>query len=122
MLVSTLFIKEMWTLIPWSASTHKLFPFSDVMITNQTYYSYACHYAVALVVSMVIYDKFDQCKSVFGPWMILNALEFIEYFVTYNQPLAYVTAGDHKFHVTITNIRYIVISILTIHKLLTWKT
>lgn len=118
---STLFINELWTLTPFSYTTYQLFPFVDTAITKRAYYALACHYAVMVVILMVLYYKFDKLRVVFGVWFILNALEFIEYFLTYNKAVFFVHIGSHEVGINMTNIKYLVLSFLTIFKIITWS-
>lgn len=114
--MTTLFINELWTLEPYSTETYKMFPFTDTLISKRAYYALACHYAVQVVTLMVLYAKFDSYRFLFGTWAVLNALEFVEYFFTYNKSIFFL----YDFGVNMTNIKFLVLIILSIQQL--WKT
>lgn len=112
-MVSTLFVNELWTLEPYSTTTYQMFPYAETWISKRAYYALACHYAVMVIILMVLYTKFETYRVLFGVWFILNALEFVEYFLTYNKALYYLHYKQHQVGVNMTNIKYVVLIILT---------
>ena len=70
---------------------------------------------------MVLFAKFDKLRLVFGVWFVLNCLEFIEYFLTYNKAVVFVHWNGNEIGVNMTNIKYLVLTFLTMFKIIKWK-
>lgn len=118
LIISTLVIKELWKLFPYSEVTFKMFPYSEQMITKQTYFWFFCFYAIQLIVVSSWYYKFESYRKIFGVWFIFQALEVIEYYFTYNEPHIWICFGDHKeehqIGINIIKFKYVAVIGLTI--------
>lgn len=113
LIVSSLFLKELWTLFPDSLVTYKMFPYSDTMITKQTYIWFLCYYGIWLIIVHSWYYKFPDYRTLFGVWFLFQAVEVIEFYFTYNEALYYLHYKQHEIGVNVTNIKYVVLIILT---------
>lgn len=120
MIASTLFIKELWTLYPSSTLEYKMFPYSETMITKQTYIWFMCYYAIQLIVVHTWYYKFPEYRLIFGVWFILQVMEFIEFLFSYNEALLWFYIDTHKINLNVINLKYLTIISLTTHHLI-WK-
>jgi hypothetical protein len=120
LILSTLFIKELWTLFPADPTEINPFPFSDQPITKQTYIWFICYYAIQLIVVHTWYMKFPEWRLVFGVWFIFQAMEFVEYFLTYNESKIWFLIDRHQININVINAKYITIFTLTLRKFL-WK-
>lgn len=90
-LVVTLFIKDLWILHPEILQNyndipyHKLFPYSDSLITWPTYIYFACAHVVQLIVLRVLWVKFEGYRYLFAVWFWIQSAQFADYFLTYNE-------------------------------------
>jgi hypothetical protein len=113
LIVSTLFLKELWTLFPYDTETYKLFPYSETMMTKQTYIWFLCYYGIWLIILHSWYYKFVDYRIIFGVWFLFQIAEFVEFYFTYNEALYYLHFRQHKIGVNVTNIKYVVLIFLT---------
>ncbi len=116
-IVSTLFLDKLWKLWPDSTVVFKMFPYSEVEITKQTYV-----WMVFLNIITMIYVhswcyKFDQYRAIFGVWFCLQFLQLIEFLFTYNEALVSFEVSGFLIGINIMNIKYLTIFSLTLHKL-----
>lgn len=117
LIISTLFIKELWTFYPYSEQTYKMFPYSPTLITKQTYFWFFCFYAIQLIVVSSWYYKFEECRVIFGVWFIFQFLEVIEYYLTYNEPHLWIWVDlnrEHKIGLNVIKFKYLSVGVLTI--------
>jgi len=117
LLVSTLFLDKLWKLWPDSTVVFKKFPYSDTLITNQTYVWMIFLNVILLIYIHSWYYKFDEYRVIFGAWFCLQFLQLIEFFLTYNEALAHIEVSGFLIGINVMNIKYAVIFSLTLHKL-----
>lgn len=118
LIISTLFIKELWKFYPYSETVYKMFPYSEQMITKQTYFWFFSFYAIQLIVVASWYYKFEDYRFIFGAWFIFQILEFIEYYFTYNEAHLWFYIGqpieENKIGLNVIKFKYFTIVILTL--------
>lgn len=85
-LFSIYFIKEAWTLLPYDNTEYKLYWLSDMAVTKEYYWGTACTYLVWCVLIYIIHQLWESCRDIVKWFLIFQILEFIEYFITYNDP------------------------------------
>lgn len=118
LIVSTLLLRELWTLFPDSTVAYKMFPYSDTMITKQTYIWFLCYYGIWLIIIHSWYFKFSDYRLLFGVWFLLQVAEVIEFYFTYNEALYYLHFRQHKIGVNVTNIKYVILIFLSGYELI----
>jgi hypothetical protein len=117
LIISTLFIKELWKFYPYSDQTFKMFPYSDVMITRQTYFWFFCFYAIQIIVVASWYYKFEEYRLIFGAWFIFQVLEVSEYYFTYNEPHFWIWLDrkeENRIGLNVIKFKYITVITLSI--------
>lgn len=120
LILSTLFIKELWTMFPADSVEHSLFPFSDITITKQTYIWFLCFYAIQLIIIHTWYVKFPEYRLIFAVWFWFQVMEFVEYLLNYNESKYWFLIGNHQINLNVINVKYVTIFTLTLRKFL-WK-
>ena len=118
LILSTLFIKELWTMFPADSTERSLFPFSDTKITPQTYIWFLCFYAIQLIIIHTWYVKFPEYRLLFAVWFVFQVLEFIEYMLNYNEAKMWFYVGRHQINLNVINFKYVTIFSLTIRQFL----
>lgn len=100
---ATYFIRELWTLFPYSPETLQPFLLSDQEITLQSYIWIACIHLVSIVVAFILYQmSTEYAAGFFQLVFILQSAEFVEYFINYNEAW-FIFSG---IHINVTNLRY----------------
>lgn len=107
-------------MFPADSTEYSLFPFSDTVMTKQTYVWFICFYAIQLIVVHTWYQKFPEWRMIFSVWFIFQVLEFIEGLLTYNEAKIWVFIGRHQINMNVINFKYVTIFTLTLRKIL-WK-
>ncbi len=122
LVMSTLFIKELWKLEPDSEELLKMFPYSDQLITRQTYYWFFCFYGNQLIIVHSWYEKFDKYSIIFSTWFVFQILEVVEYYYTYNEPQFFIRVfwSEELFGLTVVKLKYI--AVVTSFFFNIWKT
>lgn len=121
LIITTLFIKELWKLVPYSEQTFKMFPYSDTLITKQTYFWFWCFYGIQIIIVSSWWYKFEDYRTIFTAWFIFQVLEFIEFYFTYNEALIWFYVGEHtegrKIGLNVIKFKYVTVAGLTIKKI-----
>lgn len=126
--ISTLFIKLIWLLHPdmmlqvKSIPTYQMFPFAkDIWITKPTYISFMCEKLVWLVIILIWGELLPEYKMVFGALFIIQALQFVEFFLNYNyEPWFWFYIGNHKIDIDLTLAKLTIPSLILLYQQI-WK-
>lgn len=116
LILSSLVIKEIWVFLPEyvnCSSPIKPFPFYDIEIYPQTYVSYPCDDIGRLMLIYLIGKKLVHYKPVAEAWFILQSIEFVDYFFTYNT--AWFKVGDLGIGITFTT--FTVLTVITLERI-----
>lgn len=115
-LFGALLMRELWILLPENKETFDPFPFYDIQITRQTYVGFACTYVSWLIISYCFCILIDSENLVMRSWFYLQAVEFVDYFFTYNT--AWFTILGIGIGITIT--KFTILFTLILRRL--WRT
>ena len=83
LIFTAIFLKELFLLMP-EGKYIEPFPFYDMRITAQTYFYFACAYVGMMIIAFIFTKVLNEFKIVAHAWFILQALEFVDYLLTYN--------------------------------------
>lgn len=110
---STYLIHEAWTL-PFFNSTAVIQPFvlSNQEVTMQYFVFGASEYAIWLILMAVIYHLFTAAREVMIWFVIFQALELLEYFISYNEPWGFIPLPGKDLGINITNIKMVVMFVV----------
>jgi hypothetical protein len=86
LIVSSLVLRELWILFPADYTAYKMFPYSEIEITKQTYWSYPLRFASEMMWTAAIYLFIQKFRFFFHVLFVVQFIEIIEYFYTYNEP------------------------------------
>lgn len=109
--LSAVWIKLIWLLHPHAdmdfneTPVYSMFPIRpEIMISKPTYIATACGHITWLIFSTVCYFTLDNYRKIFGVLFIIQFLQFVEYFFTYNEPFDWqkVQLFGHKVELTFT--------------------
>lgn len=93
--ISGLFVKALWILhpdydVPWQQlELIKKFPLSDIEITDITYVSMICDKSAMLIWIFCLGMLMPQYWRAFSVWFTIQALQFGEFFLNYNETSIY---------------------------------
>lgn len=129
LILSTLIIRFLWTLHPDSfiyedpneIPEHKLFPFSNQLISWPSYISYACLHVVQLIFINVWMNVFNRYKNIFHVWFAIQAIQFGEYFLTYNTPQMSVNIGRYPLPIDLTLTKMVLLPSMFLLYDVIWK-
>lgn len=107
----------LWTVLP-DQGLIKPFPLSGQEIYFQTYIWIATIYANFLILTLVIHRYADKAREFFNAVFILQALQFIEYFINYNEAWTHI----HDIPVNIGTLRFPILFFYAIRTFITWRT
>lgn len=111
---SSLGVRELWTLFPYSETRHSFFPFYHIEMTLQTYLYFPCQYIANMMLWYCLGELAIQWgRLFFGTLFVLQSVEFVDYFFTYNT--AWFQIGGHDFG--ITYFRMFVMGMVTLYYL-----
>lgn len=108
LILSTLIIQALWTLHPDALlasndiPVYKMFPFSETLISKPTYIYFICRHAVYLIYIRVWWSVFQNYKHLFGAWFWIQAVQFGEFFLNYNEAQLWFFIGSYKLDVDFT--------------------
>lgn len=122
LLFSTLLIRELWTLIPYSSETHSYFPLIHKELTLRTYIYFPCEIIADTIIIYVLWMSFAELAVVFKIWFWLQIVEFVDYFITYNMKWFTLSLLHWDIDFGITLLRMIILFIIISTKLISWKT
>lgn len=106
-------VRELWRFFPVREALINPFPFyPDQQISLQSYIWIGCLYAMQLIFVSVILSLTNHVFFKVAFW--LAALEFVEYFLIYNEGV--ITVWDIDFNVTL--VRFFILSLLIIREIL----
>lgn len=119
LIFTAIFLKELFFILPkkqWITP----FPFYPEMeITKQSYFYMACSYAGMMIIAFIFSKKLGSFWIVGHAWFILQAVEFADFFFTYN---------THWFSVFgigigITLLKFCILFLIITYKLIKqWRT
>ena len=84
MLFGALVLRELWILLPTNEATFDPFPLYDIQITRPTHVAFACGYASMMILTYCFSLLMESERLVMYFWFCLQAVEFLDYFLTYN--------------------------------------
>lgn len=122
LLFSTLFIRELWTLLPYNPAVRNYFLLYDMKMTFQTYIYFPCHFLANAIVIYILGLFFVSLTSVFKIWFYIQIFEVIDYFVMYNTPWVSFNVFGLDVDFGITLFKMIILFVFIYYKLSTWKT
>jgi hypothetical protein len=108
LLLSTLFIKALWTLHPDALlppneiPVYKMFKYSDILISKPTYFYFICAHTIMLIYIFVWGELLPRYRKLFVIWFVIQALQFVEYFFNYNEAQLWYFIGRYKLDVDLT--------------------
>lgn len=98
----TLPISYFWKLHPHAALPDDqvpwlhLFPYSETVITWPTYISMVCANINKLIWVYAACEMFPKFKWSLNTWFVIQALQFVEFFFTYNETQFFTYLFGHK--------------------------
>lgn len=117
LVVSTLWVTVLWTLHPDALldykdiKSYRLFLYSDVEITWPTYIFFLCRHCVQLITIHVWWSIFEKYKPLFTVWFVIQAIQFVEYFMNYNTTVFFpVYFWGHRLDVDFTFMKIILVT------------
>jgi hypothetical protein len=110
LILSALVLREAWLLIPESTATFDAYPFHDMRVTRQTYFYFAFQYGAMLIFIFVFVHLVNDYKEFFHIWFVLQLIELIDYFLTYNT--AWFKVGDISVGITLIKLVTLTLTIL----------
>lgn len=113
LIAASLVIRELWILIPTDYQTYQMFPYSDISITKQTYWSYPLRFASEMLWTAALFLFFQTFKSFLHVLFLVQFVELIEYFYTYNEPWFETVVFGLEIPVGITVSKFIVLTVTT---------
>lgn len=108
-------IRELWTLLPFSEEMLHPFLFSNQAVSLQSYLWIAGTYSFQMAIFYCLQSFSRTIFFQIAFW--LTVLEFVEYFINYNEPWFHFAGINFN----ITNFRYFVLFILIIQNFLTYR-
>lgn len=111
LIVASLVIRELWILLPADYQVYPMFPYSDILITKQTYWSYPLRFASEMLWTAALYLFFQNFKSFLHVLFLVQFVELIEYFYTYNEPWFETVVFGAEIPVGITVSKFIVLTV-----------
>lgn len=129
LILSTLIIRYLWTLHPDNyiyddpnlIPVHKLFPFSDQLISWPGYLYFPCLHAAMLIYIWVWTSVFDRYKNIFHVWFTIRAIQFFEYFLNYNEAQMYLYLGRYKLGIDLTLAQMVIVPIMFLLYDVIWR-
>ena len=110
LILSTLIIRYLWQLHPDSfiysdpndIPVYKLFWYSVQEISWPSYIGGACLHVVMLIFIRVWMNVFDRYRNIFHVWFAIQAIQFGEYFLTYNEAQMHVNIWKFPLPIDLT--------------------
>lgn len=106
----------LWTVLPDRGMIHP-FPLSDQEIPSQTYIWIATIYAAFLLMSWVTFRLSERSREFFNAVFILQACQFIEYFINYNETWFKV----YNVPINIAMLRFPILFFYAVRTFVTWS-
>ena len=72
----------------------------------------ASEYAIWLILMAVIYHLFTAAREFMIWFVIFQALELLEYFISYNEPWGFIPLPGKDLGINITNIKMVVMFVV----------
>lgn len=102
--------------VPW----FELFPYSETKITWPTYVSMICNNAIKLMWIYVIWELLPGFRWSLNTWFVIQALQFVEFFFTYNETQIFVKFMGHNVEIGLHLAKLIIPWLVFIFEA-TWK-
>lgn len=127
--LSALYVKLIWILHPHAdlpyteVPTFQLFPLAkDIMISKPTYIAFACNHVVWLIFISVCWFTLEKYRVTFAVLFLIQFLQFIEYFFTYNRPFNWqiISIFGHEIEIGLTLVKLIVPACICMYQVI-WK-
>ena len=110
----TLPISYLWKLHPHSVLPDdqvpwlNLFAYSDTQITWPTYISMICNNANKLIWIYVVLELLPRFKWSLNTWFVIQALQFVEFFFTYNETQFFMYFGNDRVEIGLHTAKLII--------------
>jgi hypothetical protein len=111
-ILSALVLREAWLVIPESTNSFDPYPYFDAQVTRQYYFYYAFYYASNLILVYAFLEAVNKYKEFFHLWFVLQTVELIDYFLTYNT--AWLKIGPVSVGITLVKLVTLTITILVL--------
>jgi len=129
LLLSTLIIRYLWQLHPDSfiyddpnkIPVYKLFWFSEQEISWPSYIGGICLNIVMLIYIRVWMKVFGEYKMIFHIWFVIQAIQFGEYFLTYNEAQMSIHFGRFPLPIDLTLAKMVGLPIMFLLYDVIWK-
>lgn len=115
-------LREFWTLSPDREIIHPFLFNKSQAIQRETYRWMGCLYAfMTILIFCLWYLSSGQLKTWLMVAVFIQALELIEYALTYNAPWARINVLGFLVPLNITTLRFLVLSLLTAYIFIRWS-
>ena len=129
LILSTLIIRYLWTLHPDNyiyedpnlIPVYKMFPFSDQKISWPSYLYFPCLNIVQLIYIRVWMKVFDRYRNIFHVWFVIQAMQFGEYFLNYNEAQMSIHFGRYPLAIDLTLAKMVILPILFLLYDVIWR-
>lgn len=112
-ILSTLWIKALWTLHPDALlpadqiPVYKMFSYSDTPISKPTYIFFICSHTITLIYIYVWGQVFVNYKNLFLIWFVIQVVQFGEFFLNYNEAQIWYYIGPYKLDIDLTLLKIV---------------
>lgn len=126
-ILSTLWIKALWTLHPDALlpaaeiPVYKMFPYSDTQISKPTYIFFICSNTITLIYIYVWGQVFVKYKNLFLVWFVIQMVQFGEFFLNYNEAQIWYYIGPYKLDIDLTLLKIVGLPITFLLYKLIWR-
>lgn len=126
-ILSTLWIKALWTLHPDALlpaeqiPVYKMFPYSDTPISKPTYIFFICSHTITLIYIYVWGQMFGRYKNLFLIWFVIQTVQFGEYFLNYNEAQLWYYIGPYKLDIDFTLLKIVGLPITFLLYKVIWR-
>lgn len=113
-------IRELWVFIAYRHQKINPYSFSDQTIAYQTWICGGLNYGFSVIIAGIICLK--NSNKLYFFWnavLIIAGMEFIEYWLNYNDPWSHVMIFGLNVAINVTNFRYAALGAILIYEL--WK-
>jgi hypothetical protein len=126
-ILSTLWIKALWTLHPDALlpgvdiPVYKMFKYSETLISKPTYIFFICSHTITLIYIYVWGQVFVNYKNLFLIWFVIQIVQFGEFFLNYNEAQIWYFIGPYKLDIDLTLLKIVGLPITFLLYKLIWR-
>lgn len=106
---------------PNDIPVYKLFPYSVQEISRPSYIGGACLHVVMLIFISVWMNVFDRYKNIFHVWFAIQAIQFGEYFLNYNEAQIHLYLGRFPLPIDLTLAKMVLLPAMFLLYDLIWR-